>query len=628
MSAREILADIRAGATDEFLMKKYGISDKGLQSLFQKLVNAKVITQDELDRRAPAVEKVKAVFVEEHADVPPKEKSLEALKDLSERFKLSKEDFERLKTASLKDIREFMEKHNVSLSDAKELLKTLGISAGGLLTHAGGILRDGTRRVRQEFRRRQSSPAEIEDQSPTKAAESSQPIADAVSGEPVKLEDAAGHQERGVAASHPRSVLGLFRKIKTIPAALAGIFVSLLTGQFLLKLLGYLVVLGLFALSVAVITQRHELNLQREAKALVRVDPLPKAKELYKAGEICDALEHLEYYMDFDYVAANPEAKEFCEKLKAERESWLSRTKMVGQGILTGKGSCPEEIFSATASDLAGVGAFRDLTRWGLDKYHGNETRDFEALLAAVDATFTTIAVGGIVVSIVSGGVAAPAGGAAVATATPVKTTVTALRITNRLGKLTAPLKKALTGIFEKAVNEKSGEPIKKVVISINRVKNVPGLKVKDFFKVMSHANDPKDLDRLSNVAHGFGDKTGKFLTLGKDTSLQIHAKFHKDPHLVPALDHALQYGDKGTNAVMKLGPTKFLQIVAPNKTVMTARTLRSVWEGHLTAVLIRILKWIPEWIIFSIALVSGLIVVGMPSMRVYRACQWFRTPA
>jgi len=53
ISAKEVVADIRAGATDEFLMKKYGISEKGLQGLFQKLITAKAITQAGLDTRTP-----------------------------------------------------------------------------------------------------------------------------------------------------------------------------------------------------------------------------------------------------------------------------------------------------------------------------------------------------------------------------------------------------------------------------------------------------------------------------------------------------------------------------------------------------------------------------------------------
>jgi uncharacterized protein (DUF433 family) len=43
--------DIRAGMTDSELMEKYGLSAKGLRSLFQKLLDVKAITQSELNGR-------------------------------------------------------------------------------------------------------------------------------------------------------------------------------------------------------------------------------------------------------------------------------------------------------------------------------------------------------------------------------------------------------------------------------------------------------------------------------------------------------------------------------------------------------------------------------------------------
>lgn len=73
LSAKEVLADIRAGASDEFLIKRYGLTEKGLQSLFKKLVEAKVITQTELDRRLfPQVEGVHEVSVEENEAESPR----------------------------------------------------------------------------------------------------------------------------------------------------------------------------------------------------------------------------------------------------------------------------------------------------------------------------------------------------------------------------------------------------------------------------------------------------------------------------------------------------------------------------------------------------------------------------
>ncbi len=57
ITAREILQDIRAGKSDKTLMEKFNVSAQGLQSIFDKLVRAGVVTQDELDERVPMSER-------------------------------------------------------------------------------------------------------------------------------------------------------------------------------------------------------------------------------------------------------------------------------------------------------------------------------------------------------------------------------------------------------------------------------------------------------------------------------------------------------------------------------------------------------------------------------------------
>ncbi len=49
VSAKEILADIKAGMDDTALMKRCGFSDNGLQSIFKNLVDAGVLKQSELE---------------------------------------------------------------------------------------------------------------------------------------------------------------------------------------------------------------------------------------------------------------------------------------------------------------------------------------------------------------------------------------------------------------------------------------------------------------------------------------------------------------------------------------------------------------------------------------------------
>jgi hypothetical protein len=51
VSAKQVTADLRAGASNEFLIKKYGLSPKGLQSLFQKLLDAGLVTREDVYAR-------------------------------------------------------------------------------------------------------------------------------------------------------------------------------------------------------------------------------------------------------------------------------------------------------------------------------------------------------------------------------------------------------------------------------------------------------------------------------------------------------------------------------------------------------------------------------------------------
>ena len=53
IKAKEIVNDIRSGMTDSQLTEKHGLSSKGLQSIFKKLVDVKAIGPRELFNRAP-----------------------------------------------------------------------------------------------------------------------------------------------------------------------------------------------------------------------------------------------------------------------------------------------------------------------------------------------------------------------------------------------------------------------------------------------------------------------------------------------------------------------------------------------------------------------------------------------
>jgi hypothetical protein len=56
LSAKEVVQDIRAGMTDGELMAKYNLSAKGLQSVFQKLIDAGILISAELECRMPSAQ--------------------------------------------------------------------------------------------------------------------------------------------------------------------------------------------------------------------------------------------------------------------------------------------------------------------------------------------------------------------------------------------------------------------------------------------------------------------------------------------------------------------------------------------------------------------------------------------
>ena len=57
ITAREVLKDVQAGMNDTALMKKYMLSAQGLQSVFNKMIEARIITEEEVDGRVPLSER-------------------------------------------------------------------------------------------------------------------------------------------------------------------------------------------------------------------------------------------------------------------------------------------------------------------------------------------------------------------------------------------------------------------------------------------------------------------------------------------------------------------------------------------------------------------------------------------
>jgi hypothetical protein len=374
--------------------------------------------------------------------------------------------------------------------------------------------------------------------------------------------------------------------------------------RIIIKLAVYLVAVVVFALCATSIVRKKQLTLVREFEALNLVDPLPRAKQLAAAGNYCDALEYLDYYMDYDYVRSNPEVRAFYDKIRQERESYAFVMKDIAAGVWRGKGACPESLVSATVSDFLIIGDIRDLVKGTLNKfYYGVDANEFTMALAAV--------------GIVASGITYASEGAAA----PAKVSVSLLKAAKKLGKLPRPLEKALTRLLKESVETRNLKRLAPVTESIYRMSRVKGLKMRDFFTILSKSNSVKDLRFMEKAAAVYGPRTGKFLKLGGEAPIILLKKFPKDTRTVAALDSALKYGARGEKLLEQTGPTKFLKYVTLTK--YAARTTRSIVEKRLTTVLLKFVTVFPPMAVIFAAIASGLVLIGMPAHGLLR--RWKR---
>jgi hypothetical protein len=140
LPAKQIAADLQAGVTDDQIVKKYGIPAAKLPTLYTKLVGVGLLSQADLDRRSKAFEETVDLDPEaatfEAVSGSSQEKAKDILAEFAARFKISQEDLERLKTASITDLKEILDKYDIPQEEATKLLKAYGSHAGVVVSEA------------------------------------------------------------------------------------------------------------------------------------------------------------------------------------------------------------------------------------------------------------------------------------------------------------------------------------------------------------------------------------------------------------------------------------------------------------------------------------------------------------
>ncbi len=368
------------------------------------------------------------------------------------------------------------------------------------------------------------------------------------------------------------------------------------------KLILYLSVVGVFALSMGVLSERQEVLLVNEVASLTHEDPVPKAKTLAGEGKICSALEHLAFFSEYEYVKDLPEFGVYFRQLQQTRASGPFMLLQVWEGLWSGKGDCAEALISATVSDFFVVGDVRDLFWEFVKRFHGEDSDELTEALAAAGIVLTGV-------TVFSGG-----------TAMPAKAPLSLLKITKKLGKLSRPLERELVELLGKA--RKTGNIKEAVAGSLYRLARNPHLRT-HLFDVIGQCKEIKDFARMEKMTAAFGNKTAKFVRLGGDSATVVFSKFGKDKALVGAMDSALQYGPSGVHMLERVGPGKFMEYLKIAK--FGARGVRVAHKGLLWSVAKWMAASVPLFYLYALTFSSGAVAVGVPSVKLAKAVRDFR---
>ncbi|MEW6348279.1 MAG: hypothetical protein AB1646_04410 [Thermodesulfobacteriota bacterium] len=370
------------------------------------------------------------------------------------------------------------------------------------------------------------------------------------------------------------------------------------------KLVLYLAVVGLFALSVGVLSERGEVLLLNEFASLSQEDPVPKAESLVAEGKVCSALEYLGFFKDYEYVKEMPKFGGLYSQLQQTRSSALFMGSQVLEGLWTGKGDCAEALISATISDFFVVGDVRDLFREFGKRFQGEGSDELTEALAAVGIVLTGV-------TVFSGGATIPA-----------KAPLSLLKITKKLGKLSTPLEKELVGLFRRARTTGDVKEVEAVAGSLYRLAGNPHLRT-HLFDVIGQCKEIKDFARMERMAEAFGNKTAKFLKVGGDAVPAVFSKYGKDKALVGTMDTALQYGPSGARLLGRTGPSKFMEYLKIAK--LGARGGRVAHKGHLWSLMHWMAAGVPLFYLYVLTFSSGAVAVGVPSVKLAKAVRGFR---
>jgi len=321
----------------------------------------------------------------------------------------------------------------------------------------------------------------------------------------------------------------------------------------MLKLFYKLLLIFLLILSATLLYQKNTYAYH----TLVRIDPIPHTKALIVEEKYVDALEYLNYFMAFDYMQENNEAKALQKAIAQKRNSFSYLSQKVAEGFSTGTSDEVLGQASAIGSDFLLIGDLRDLALEGTHYYKHEE----------VDEVLVALSTVGLVASVST---LFTLGSSAV-----VKSGVSVLKLAQKSKHIPTWLSTYLVREAKQIRKSKNISNIKPLFATLDSLRKEVGLK--DTLKLLSKTQNFKELKGMTELAKRYKNKTATLLTLS-NKKLLTHAKqLSKVDAKTIAL--ASTYGTSGFVHLIKGGEKNFIKTTKRLKAYAKMGYKGEVWK-------------------------------------------------
>ncbi len=345
--------------------------------------------------------------------------------------------------------------------------------------------------------------------------------------------------------------------------------------KYLFKLLTHIFILTLIVFSLLLLKEREVFD----TRGLIHINPMPKTWELIKEKRYAEANDYLSYFMQFDYVKANPKAVELLKALKEKRDSFEYKRDKIIEGIVSGKSDETVGKISAIASDFLVIGDIRDLTIQGNNYFNGDKEVD------KVVVALSTLGLVATVSTIYTLGASSS-----------VKSSISILKYAKRVNKIPTWLEKSIIKEAKVAKETKSLKNVKGILEPIYNLYERVGLKgTLDILKDTKNLSELKGIVKLSKR---FGKNSAELIKITGAKSAKL---INSMPKVNPKnILYASSYGDKGIDALKAMGEAKFLKRVK-----ILSRVSKTTYKGNFDTLIAKLLKIVPTSLLFAISFIG-----------------------